>query len=365
MIECKFLADSMNSPRNSLSFYRSINMNHTDHLSIYENASYYLIEDVDENIERFVKIAEKIWSIFGIVMFIVNLTIFILIFRVNQSQKIYHLMQVNCIYKLLIGLIYTFLNDIACVYCKSNFYNSLPVLIYKSYCATTLADILNVTIGATEALTTLDRLSILDQSLGNNFFRRQKIKCTMPLVILIGICIHFPDFFIINIIHIGDGLFFRELNRFSNSSSYNYVCIPIRTLYILGLAAIYLKLVISLLISYNQFLERKRRLQKGTNAKINKHETDLIKLILFQSCFNVIASIAATSSQIIGRFEYKIKDENPSDYYRGYLVIVGTACILLALCCLSISDFAIFAYDSRIRGLFKREETPRTKKADN
>lgn len=330
------------------------NRNITELLLIYQNSGKYLI-DVDRNIELFVRIVQKMWFISGSITFLLNMAIFLLIFKVNRSQRIYHLMQVNCILKALEGIIYCFIDDTACVYCKDNYFNSLHVLIYKSYIVTVVNDTLTVTIGAIESLITLDRLSILHSRLNTNFFKRQDIKSIVPIIILIGIALHASDFFIIDITHIDTGLYYRELNSFSNTGYYNYALIGIRTLNILFLLGIYIKLVISLLISFNRFLERKRRLKR--NAKVNENEKDLIKLVLFQSSFNINAAIFATAGQVIGRYEYKVKDENPTDYYMGYLIIIRYATFLIALLCLAISDVAVFIYDSRIRNIYTKKES--------
>lgn len=321
-------------------------------LSSDHNCSKYLIS-VNENIEIFRGIAQVIWSISGPLICLVNLIILILICKINQSQRIYYLMQINCVFKMILGLIYTFIGDTTCVYCTSNYYNSLPVLIYKSYIVTTLGDIISVSIGATEVLITLDRLSIFKSTLDTNFFKRQDLKYIIPIIILTGTIVCIPDLFIIDINYISDGLYQRELNSFSNSVLYNNVFISIRSLYLLVLLVMYVKLVTLLLGSHNKFLARKRRRLK---TYVRKNDRDLTKLILFQSVFNNICSFVSVGVQVIGRFEYKIKAEHPNDYYVGDLIIARTTIILVGLCCLWISDIAIFAYDSRIRKLYKKKQ---------
>ncbi len=327
-------------------------MNLTNILSIYLNSDKYLTT-VNQDIEVFVGISQKIFFTLGIFTSLTNLIIFLVIFKVNKSQKTYYMMQINCTFRLLAGLIYAFINDTACIYCKNNYYNSLFILIYKSYFITVIGDILPVIIGSFEILIILDRLSILNRSLINNFFRRQDIKCTIPIIIFVSFLIISPDIFIINIFEIGNGVYYRELTNFSKSIIYNYVFISLRTIYIFILICIYIKLVVSLLLSYNDFLERKRRCQIKRN-QVKRNERDLIKLIIFQSTLNLTGSFFFTTCQLIRRYEIVIKEDNPNNYYRGDLIITDYSFIIIALICLSIADIAIFAYDTRIQKLFTK-----------
>ena len=341
-----------------VNFFRFNTMDHygrnlTDLLSIYNKPGKYLVA-VNKDVEFFVEISQYMFSIFGTLAVIANLTIFLLIFKVNKSQKIYYLIQANNIFKLIGGLIYAFIDDTICFYCKANYYNALYMIIFKSYIVTIVADILMVTIGAMEILITLDRLSILERKMKQNFFKKQDLRCLLPVIVLVHFIVHSPDIFIINIFKLNDNLYYRDLNDFSNSNIYNFVCITIRTMYLFTILIIYIGLVISLLVSYNRFLERKRRLTSVNT--VSQNENDLIKLILFQSSFNMCAAIFSCSSQVVARFEYKIRDENPTDFYRPYFIITKNSFVLIALCGLSIADIAIFAYDSRIQKLIQRKK---------
>lgn len=350
-------------------YFRSDTMNQTlnitDHLLIHNKPGYYLIDSVDEDIEVFVRFADTfLWAGFGALQIIVNLTIFLAIFKVNRAQRIYYLVQVSCIFKIMIGSIYLFLNDIACVYCKSNLYNSLFVSILKSFITTKAGDILALVIGSSECLITLDRLSILRPNLARNFFKKQDIKCIIPLIILISLLIHIPDFFIFDFIKLGEDLYYREKNSFIDTSLYKFVCAPIMILSTLTLMVTYLTLVFLLVKSYNGFLQKKKTL-RTRNSRVNAHENDLIKMIIFQSGFNCIAALFGVISQVINKLEFNIKFQNPTDYYRGDLIIVRTICFIISLFFLAISDTALFLYDSRIKQLFMFCKKPVANNAAN
>lgn len=325
--------------------------NITEHLLIYQRPGQYLIDGVNEDIEVFVRIADNyLWTGFGILTIIVNLAILLAIFKVNRSQKIYHLVQVGCFFKIVIGGSYLFLNDNACVYCKSNLYNSLSKLILQSFITTKVAYMQALMIGSTECLITLDRLSILRPSLIRNFFKRQDIKCIIPLIILISLIIHSPDFFVVDFIKLDEGLYYRGENSFIKTSLYNFVCIPVMTITSLAVMLTYLTLVFHLVKSYRGFLRKKRSIRTN-NSRVNMNENDLIKMIIFQGCFSFIAAFLGVVSQVINKLEINIKIRNPTDYYMGDLIIVRTICFIISLFCFSISDTALILYDSRIKKL--------------
>lgn len=322
------------------------------HLSVYQRPGENMTS-VDGTIELFIVFTHYMWYVFGPMLCIVNLSVFIVVFKVNRSQKIYYLMQVNSIYKAVTGGIYTFTFNTACLYCKSNFYNSLYVLIYKTYFIVVLNDILTLTVGLTEIIIAFDRLCILKNN-SANFFARQNIKWVLPFVFAMSIVVFSPDFFIVDIIRIDEGVYYREINAFGTSNYYNYVFVAIRIIASVAVMITYLKLVISLLVAYNEFLERKKRIRKK-NERVNKNDRDLTKLVMFQGLCNLATLFIATASRQLGRIGVKIKDENPTDYYVGWLILLEGSTQFLCLCALNISDMAIFVYDSRIKLLFKSE----------
>lgn len=319
-------------------------------LLIYQRPGEYMIP-VDENIEVFIHLTHYMWFFFGPLSTIVNLTAFFVIFKVNQSQKIYYLIQVANIYRAIFGTIMACTYNTACLYCKSNFYNSLYVLIYKTYFVVHLGDILILPMGVTEILITYDRLSILKNNL-NNFIARQDIKCVLPIVFCISIALHVPDFFILDFIPIDEGVYYREINPFGNSDYYNYVFAPIRIIASFALQVAYVKYVISLIISYREFLARKKRIQ-NKKTRVNKNENDLITMVLFQTCLHIVASFLSIISRQLGRVGVKIKDDNPTDYYVGWLIIIEGSFHFIALILINMADMAIFVFDSRIKELFQ------------
>lgn len=156
-------------------------LNITNLLLNYQKPGEYLT-DVDENIETFVRIVSIAWKAFGIVTMIVNLIIFFAILKINRSQRIYHLIKVKCVLKLLQGVIYTFVNNIACVFGKSNFYGSYFELFFTSYLSNKMTDLLLGISGLFEILTILDRLSILRPGLF--FFLRDRIASGLAFFII-------------------------------------------------------------------------------------------------------------------------------------------------------------------------------------
>ena len=299
---------------------------------------------ISDQIRVFIDICRMAFPIIGIISVFINIFVLVALRNV-ETNKFYRLVKIRVPFKIFASLIYMGIDNTPCIYCESNYYNWLWILIFKTEILTAVADFLSTCVGLIEIIIAWGRLNLLKNT--ESFFSRLQTRYNTAIAFLLSLFLSFPALFGHDYKYVGNGIYYFSFNEFKFNYYLN-LYVYISNLIKLFLVIIYFTLTILVLIEFKRFLHNKLRLTASNQSRISVHETNLVKLVVTNGFFYALGAVIKVITAIFSYQEDFQKTHDPYFFDKSYMIIRFSMYVIsFALFC--SCDGTLLFFDNNIR----------------